>query len=143
MRLVVDTNRIVASMIKDSTSRAILRSDAVDLYTLGLARVEVLHHEQVIRDKAGMDVQEFAKLLSILLGHVHVVPDEVAKERMAQARGIMDPIDPDDTPFVALALAIENDGIWSDDRHFREQEAVPVWTTARLVDRLGEALEDL
>lgn len=137
MRLVVDTNRIVAAMVKASTSREILYSDSVDLHTLGLAREEVLRHEGTIREKSDMDAQAFAALLSLLLGRVHIVPDAVAGERMADAREIMDPIDPDDTPFVALALSIPNDGIWSDDKHFREQEAVRVWTTGELVDRLG------
>jgi predicted nucleic acid-binding protein len=43
---------------------------------------------------------------------------------MDDAKEIMDNIDPSDTPFIALALAVENDGIWSDDEHFNKQNRI-------------------
>jgi len=66
MRLGVDTNRITAALVKDSTSRKILLSD------------------------------------------------------------------PDDTPFIALASAVENDGIWSDEEHCKKQSRIGVWKTREL-----------
>lgn len=45
----------------------------------------------------------------------------------------MDRIDPSDTPFIALALSIESDGIWSDDDHFQMQDRVRIWKTKELV----------
>ena len=45
---------------------------------------------------------------------------------MNEAKEIMDKIDPSDTPFIALALVVENDGIWSDDRHFEEQNRIKI-----------------
>jgi predicted nucleic acid-binding protein len=46
-------------------------------------------------------------------------------------------IDPDDVPFVALALAEEHDGIWSNDRAFENLPGVQVWTTTSLKTHLG------
>ena len=55
----------------------------------------------------------------------------------------MDMIDPKDTPFIALALAVENDGVWSEDRRFEQQSRVKVWKTKELLRRLeGTSLED-
>ncbi|MDE1823803.1 MAG: hypothetical protein KGH74_00715, partial [Candidatus Micrarchaeota archaeon] len=45
-------------------------------------------------------------------------------------------IDADDTPFIALGLAIANDGIWSDDSHFQKQKMIKVWKTSDLIPYL-------
>jgi len=44
----------------------------------------------------------------------------------------MDKIDPDDTPFIAAALATNSD-IWSDDKHFQKQNKIKVWKTEDLI----------
>jgi predicted nucleic acid-binding protein len=59
---------------------------------------------------------------------------------MPEARKIMDKIDPSDTPFMALALAVENDGIWSDDRHFLRQRRVKTWKTKDLLGLVRRGL---
>lgn len=46
-------------------------------------------------------------------------------------------IDEDDAPFVALALHVDGDGIWSSDAHMQEQDIVRVWTTAEILEELG------
>lgn len=48
--------------------------------------------------------------------------------------------DPKDVPFLALALSESAEAIWSDDKHFREQEEIPVFTTSGMRDLLGENL---
>ncbi|MBI4014875.1 MAG: hypothetical protein HY365_02890, partial [Candidatus Aenigmarchaeota archaeon] len=55
-----------------------------------------------------------------------------------EAKRIMDKIDPDDTPFIALALAVENDGIWSSDKHFERQNKIKIWKTETLLKLLEE-----
>jgi predicted nucleic acid-binding protein len=45
-------------------------------------------------------------------------------------------IDESDAPFLALALSFPNDGIWSDDKHFKEQKLVRVWTTRDMLENL-------
>ena len=51
------------------------------------------------------------------------------------ASKIMDSIDPDDTPFIAAALATGAD-IWSDDKHFEQQNEIKVWKTKDLIQFL-------
>jgi len=47
----------------------------------------------------------------------------------------MDSIDPDDTPFIAVALATGSD-IWSDDSHFQKQKRIRIRTTIELSQML-------
>lgn len=42
-------------------------------------------------------------------------------------------IDPDDTVFVAAAIAVDG-AVWSDDAHLAEQALVPTFTTTDIVE---------
>ena len=137
MRLVVNTNRIIAALIRDSTSRAILFSDKFEFVTVGLTKVELNRHKEAILRKAKISEADLEKLMSLIFSRVFVVSDVVIERTMEDAKRIMDGIDKDDTPFIALALAVDNEGIWSDDPHFQEQNAVRVWTTKDLVGYLS------
>ncbi len=64
-----------------------------------------------------------------------MLDDNLIKTRWDEAKGIMDKIDPDDTPFIGAALAANAD-IWSDDQHYQKQGRIKVWKTADLVSLL-------
>ncbi len=133
MRLVVDTNRIIAALIKNSFSRKIIMSRKFELVTINFAVAEVKEHKKEIVSKANLSDIEFDKLLSVFFGKIYIVEDFVIKNQEKRARGIMDAIDSDDSPFIALAMSIDNDGIWSDDRHFTKQNTVKIWKTEQLI----------
>ncbi len=48
----------------------------------------------------------------------------------------MGKIDEKDTPFIALALSIENDGIWFNDKHFDMQKKIKVYKTIDIINLL-------
>lgn len=133
MRLVVNTNRIIAALIKDSYSRKIIMSRKFELVTMRFANNEIKKHKKGILDKTNLSGIEFDTLLSIFLKKIYVIDDIIVAGRMKEARMIMDKIDPDDSPFIALAMSIKNDGIWSDDKHFTRQNAIKVWKTEQLL----------
>jgi len=133
MRLAVDTNRIIAALVKDSASRNILLSDKFDFLTIEITRQEIEEHRQELLDKTRLTDEQLNLALSLLFSRIFVVSDIVVESKMDEAKKIMDALDPDDTPFVALALAVENDGIWSDDKHFKQQNTIRIWETKDLL----------
>jgi len=133
MRLVVDTNRIVAALVKDSTSRKILFSDKIDFLTIEITGQEIEEHRQELLDKTRLTDERLNLALSFLFSRIFVVSDIVVESKMDEAKKIMDALDPDDTPFIALALAVENDGIWSDDKHVKQQNTIRIWETKDLL----------
>ncbi len=132
MRLVVNTNRVIASLIKDSTSRRIIFHLKAELIAIPLLKEEVLKHKSIILEKAGLSETTFDLILQRLYEKMVYLNEEILKEYREEAIKIMDKIDPDDTQFVAAALATNSD-IWSDDQHFKKQRRVKVWTTKELV----------
>lgn len=138
MKLVVDTNRIIAALIRNSTSRKILLSDKFGFLTVGITKSEIEEHKEEIMNKANISEEDFNKIFSLLFSKIFVASDVVIEKMMEEAKQIMDKIDPDDTPFISLALAIENDGIWSDDKHFEQQNSIKTWRTEALLKILEE-----
>ncbi len=55
---------------------------------------------------------------------------------MERAKSIMMNIDNDDVPFIAAALVIHAN-IWSDDKHFLQQNEIKVWTTKDLMKMMN------
>ena len=140
MRLAVDTNRIIAALIKDSASRKILLSDKFDFLTIEITEQEIEEHRQALLDKTQLTDEQLNLALSLLFSRIFVVSDIVVESKMDQARKIMDALDPDDAPFIALALAVENDGIWSDDKHFKQQNRIRIWETKDLLTLIRKGL---
>jgi predicted nucleic acid-binding protein len=140
MRLVVDTNRIIASLVRESTSRKILLSDKFEFLTVGFAESEIEEHRQELQERAKLTEKQLDAVLAVLFSRIFVVSDVAIQNKMPEARKIMDKIDPSDTPFMALALAVENDGIWSDDRHFLRQRRVKTWKTKDLLGLVRRGL---
>ena len=136
MILIADTNRIIAALIKDSTSREILLSDKFVFLTVGFTKTELKEHMKEILKKANISETALDSLLALIFGNIYVVDDSIIKNNFEDAKKIMDSIDPNDTPYIALVLSVENSGIWSDDKHFQKQNKVRIWKTPELMKLL-------
>ncbi len=132
MRLVVNTNRIMAALIKDSIARKILKSDKLDLLSINFGRKELEKHKEEILEKASINDVELNDLLNILFRNITMLDDSILDAKIEEAKTIMDKVDPHDTPFIAAALA-SNCDIWSDDEHFQKQDKVKVWKTKDII----------
>ncbi|MFH1225604.1 MAG: PIN domain-containing protein [Candidatus Diapherotrites archaeon] len=137
MKLVVDTNRIIAALVRDSYSRRIILSEKFEFATVEFGISEVKKHRNYILKKAKLSTEQFNDLMTRFLVRIEVLSEEeISAKAYADAVKIMGAIDKADVPFIALALGIKNDGIWSDDGHFLKQKAVKVWRTKPLADKL-------
>lgn len=101
MRLVIDTNIIISSLISNSTRRYILMNSNIEF---------------------------------MAFSRITIYPKDEYADYYVQAKDIMKDIDPDDAPFLALALKTKVDGIWSEDKGFQQQNHVKVYTTKELLD---------
>jgi len=134
MKVVVDTNIIFSALIADGKTRDLILLDDLDLVIPEFFYDELKNNKEEIIPKTGLTKSEFSTLLNILFEDVDVVPKDEFEDEIPQARDLMEDIDPDDVPFVALALKKEAE-IWSDDGHFQHQDSVRVFRTTDLLDR--------
>lgn len=136
MKLVIDTNRIMAGFLRDSTSRKIILHDAFSFYAPDYIETELFKHRSYLVKKAKISEPDFEILMNILLERVTLVPFEDFGQEYDQAMQIMKTIDENDSPFLAVGIALGIKGIWTEDRHFLRQNLLNVYSTGNLVERI-------
>jgi len=133
MKLVLDTNILIAALIRDSVTREILLLPQVEFLVSEFVFEEVELHRDEIQRKSGLPADAFDLLFEMMKQRLVLLPDNEIKHKQ-EAEAIMKPIDIKDALFIAIALSEENDGIWSEDKHFEQQQRVKVWKTKDLIE---------
>ncbi|MAF99071.1 MAG: putative toxin-antitoxin system toxin component, PIN family [Nanoarchaeota archaeon] len=135
MKLVIDTNVIISAFIRDGVTRKILFHPELHLITSDFTFDEIGKYEDLICLKANISKQELQLLVFLLAEKLFIVPWEEYRQKIDSAMGMID--DPKDTPFLAPALCTTNNGIWSNDKVFTQQNKVRVWSTEELMNYFG------
>ena len=133
MLLIADTNILYAAVLKDSTSRKILLTAPIDFIVPEFVFQELNEHIDEICEKDGLSREANFEIIGILRDHVGVLNSNDIVEALNEAKEIMKDIDLDDTPILATALSVQNDGIWSEDPHLRKQSHIKIWRTRDLL----------
>ena len=132
----LDTNVFLKALIKNSTVRGIIVGSDHEFLVPAHLIDETREHLDEVEEKSGLSRREIESVIDTLLGRTRLVEEGQVLSRWREAEKAMSKVDEDDVPFVAAALAVGCDGIWSDDRHLKRQSKVRVWTTREVV-RLG------
>lgn len=133
MILIIDTNILLAGLIRDSTVRKIIVESGWDFHYPEISFHEVRKYKDMVLKKSGMGGEEYNELLNHLLKHITLVPEEQINPKIEEADKLLGKVDPDDVVFLATAFSIENSKIWSDDNHFGKQDEVIVFKTEQIV----------
>ena len=97
---------------------------------------EIEEHWNYLLRKSRMTPVRLGSLLEELLSEVNMVQEETMETVMEHAVNIMGPIDIKDSLFMAVGLALDLDGIWTEDKHFSKQAVLSVYSTADLIPLL-------
>ena len=130
MKLVIDTNNIIAALIKNGISRRLIVSPAIQLITPDHTLQEISKYEKLICKKAKLSSNEFKLLFNLLFEQITIAPKEDYVKYLDKAKNLIDDID--DVTFIALCLATQADGIWSDDKHFKSQKEINIYRTKEI-----------
>ena len=133
MKFVLDTNIILKALIRNSKVRAVLLSPNHQLFVPEYAVEETRRHFGLIMKKTGLSEDEVKLVLDVLLTKLRVIPSKDIMANWKRAEEIMVDIDRSDIPFVAAALSLLCDGIWSDDADLKRQKRVKVWNTKEVL----------
>jgi predicted nucleic acid-binding protein len=136
MRLIIDSNCLFSALIKDSVSRKIIFNPEVELFAPDHIMSEIGKYYDLLLRKSKLSLNEFEVVFEGLFHQIEIISHDDILPYYPKAQHIMKDIDPDDAPFIALALAIDNDGIWSMDPHLTKQDVILVWRTEGLVNKL-------
>ena len=131
MKVVIDSNRVIAALIKDSTTREILFDKNFDFIAPDYISIEVNTYKKMIIEKTGVTGNEFDILLSLIFEHITIVPRNEYDEFIAKFKN--DIKDPNDVPYMAACAATKAEGIWTHDPHFKKQKKVKIFTNIDLL----------
>ena len=139
MKIIVDTNRIIAALIKEGISREILLNDSFEFFTPDFTLSELNKYEKEIIKKAKITHEEFEILISLIFERIEIVPYEEYSSFLGESKKLIS--DVKDVPFIALCLALKAGGIWSNDAHFQEQNKIKIFETKDLMNLFKENKE--
>ena len=131
MNIVVDTNIFISALINEGITRSVILTSGFNFLFPEFEFEEIFNHKLEILDKSGLNEEEFNVLLLGLLRKVKIIRTEKVVGYHSKAKKIIGHIDKDDVMFIATALAF-GCGIWSDDKHFKMQKKVGVYTAKEM-----------
>ena len=120
MKIVIDANILIAALIKDSKAREIITSQEFEFLTPEFILEEIRKYREEIKKKANLDQEGFELVMSILFETIKIIPKEDYELSLDKAKEIMND-DVKDVPYVAVQLALNCDGIWTNDQHFKDK----------------------
>jgi predicted nucleic acid-binding protein len=119
---------MISALIKNGLTREILTDFNMNFIFPEQGLGEIYFYKSEIIRKAKINERKFDVLLLRLLKYIRLIPTEIFIDFREEADKIMSKIDRDDVVFIACALAF-NCSIWSDDKHFKKQKEIKVFTT--------------
>ncbi len=136
MELVLDANIIFATLIKRSFTFGLIKSlfrKGTRLYLPEYVREEIEKREDKLLRYSKLSSAELEFLIKILFKRFEVVPKSEYEKFISKAEQISP--DPKDIPYFALALKL-NCPIWSNEKRFKKQSRVKVFSTEDLLEIL-------
>lgn len=131
MKLVIDSNVVISALVKESVTREIILDSKYEFISPDYLISEIERHKELIKEKSGLSERNLEAVLHLLLGEVEILPREEYEFSLKEAENILGEVDPKDVPFLACGVA-KNCPIWSDDKHFQQQDKAEVYTTEEL-----------
>ncbi|MEW5937194.1 MAG: PIN domain-containing protein [Candidatus Thermoplasmatota archaeon] len=126
MKLVIDSNRFLAGLLKDSTSRKIINNKRLDFCSPDYLITEINKHRMYLAQKTKQTDEQLDVVFYSLLDRIDLIPYEDFKEELEAAIELLRDVDVKDAPFLAVGMAVGAVGIWTEDKHFHKQNILKV-----------------
>ena len=135
LELVVDTNIVLAGLLRPSVTQEILLSRQNRLFLPEYSLREIEKHSEEFMKRMGKTRREFEMALFTIISNVKIMPHEEYESLEQKALSLCPEKHRDDWPFIALALKL-NCPLWSNDSALKRQTAVKVYSTSELLEKL-------
>ena len=131
MKIVIDSNRVIASLIKDSTTREILFDSYFEFFAPSFIKSEIYKYEKKIIGLTDSNKEDFELLLDLIFERIKIIPERKYAEYINKISE--ETKDKKDLPYFAVCLLLKADGIWTHDVHFQEQNRFRIFTNINML----------
>ena len=132
MKVVIDCNRIIAALIKESTTRNIIFNKNFNFFAPNYILIELTKHKRFIISKTKMSEEDFDILLSLIFQNIIILPGNIYNRFIKKLKYKIK--DPKDIPYLAAAFAIKADGIWTHDPDFKDQKEIKIFSNIDMLN---------
>lgn len=136
MDFILDTNILFSALVKDSITREIIFCPKFKFYIPEYSIIEIKKYYPEIAKKGSLKEDDVNEILKRILKNSIFIPFNKYKVNLEKGREIIGSIDENDVPFIAAALSIKNDGIWTNDKHFKMQNKIKIFSTSDMIELL-------
>lgn len=134
MNIVVDANIIIAALMGSRATLTIITSQNYNFYAPKYVVQEVEKYKKFICEKSLQKSEDFDMNLRALLFFIREVDYGGYIMFMETAKKAIGERDMKDTDYIACALAVEADFIWTNDKDFTNQNVIPTKTTKIFIE---------
>ena len=138
MILVIDSNILISALIKNSKTREIILRSGIKFLHPKISIKNLGKYKKEILEKSEMNEDDYGKIYDLLLNNVELFENEIFLDKLNEANKIIGETDIEDVPFIARALSIETNGIWSDDKPFQKQDKIKIFKTEEVIEFLKQ-----
>jgi len=132
MKIVIDTNMVIAALVKDSKAREVIMSNKFEFVSPDFVLEEVNKYKDYICRKSRLSEDEFGLLMALIFEKINIIPAFDYEGYRENAKIIMQE-DIKDVPYVACYLSLRCDGIWTNDSDYKDKEEIRIFSTAELL----------
>ena len=146
MKIIVDTN-IVFSGILNSSSKIgkilINSKDHFQFYSCEYLREEILRHRNKLLKLTKLSDNDLSELENLITKNITFINESLLpKELLQKTQILLENIDPDDTPFVALTKHLEGK-LWTGDKQLYNGLKVKRFKSIISTDELSSLFDKL
>lgn len=135
MDLVIDANILMSALIASGGGTYdLIFNERIKLFAPEFLIEELNKHKEEILLKSQLEPVDFELFLSLISSKIEFVPYFEFEEFITNATEITP--DPNDCEYFALGLKLDC-GLWSNDKEFKKQKSLKVYTTKELMVFLG------
>lgn len=135
MRIVIDSNRVFAALIKDHTTRSILFNRKFQFFAPSFIKSEIYKYKKEIMRKTKMTKEEINFVLRDIFNKIEIISYREYQDLIKYFKNKIN--DPKDVSYLAVCKTIKAEGIWTHDPHFKEQKIIRIFTNIDFL-RLSE-----
>lgn len=134
MKIVLDANILIAALMGSRGTLNIITAQNHIFYAPSKIVDEIQKHKAVIFEKINISEKEFDENFKALLVFVKVIEYFNYYVHIDTAREALSQRDINDVDYLACALLVGADFIWTNDSDFSKQNLVPTRTTQEFID---------
>ncbi|MEK6857306.1 MAG: PIN domain-containing protein [Nanoarchaeota archaeon] len=136
MKILIDTNIIIAALIKNNKAREVILSGKFEFVSPEFVLEEVNKYKKYICDKAKISSEVLDLVVNIIFEKITLVPKEEYDEFIEESREIMER-DVKDIPYVACYFAMNCNYLWTNDLDFTGKKELKLISIKELLELIN------